>query len=86
MKTTLAILVLGSLALVTSGANAERRTVHGYVPDTPQYQSSGGLYGSFSQGHQSYPNYDRQEYVNRSYGDWRSRHKVHHKPIKVDAR
>jgi len=61
MKTTLAILVLGSLALMTSGANA--------------YQSK-------ANGYQSYPNYDRQEYQNRSCCSWKSNHKAHHKPIK----
>jgi hypothetical protein len=61
MKTTLAILVLGSLALMTSGANA--------------YQSK-------ANGYQSYPNYDRQEYQNRSCCSWKSKHKAQHKPIK----
>ena len=61
MKTTLAILVLGSLALMTGGANA--------------YQSK-------ANGYQSYPNYDRQEYVNRSCCSWKSRHKAQHTPIK----
>jgi hypothetical protein len=65
MKTTLAIIGFGALALMASGANA--------------YQSK-------ANGYQSYPNYDRETYVNRAYGDWKSRHKVHHKPIKVDAR
>jgi hypothetical protein len=61
MKTTLTILVLGSLALMTSGANA--------------YQSK-------ANGYQSYPNYDRQEYQNRSCCSWKSKHKAQHKPIK----
>jgi hypothetical protein len=59
MKTTLAILVLGSLALATSGANA--------------YQSK-------ANGYQSYPNYDRQEYQNRSCCSWKTTHKAQHKP------
>jgi hypothetical protein len=58
MKTTLAILVLGSLALLTSGANA--------------YQSK-------ANGYQSYPNYDRQEYQNRSCCNWKTTHKAPHK-------
>ena len=64
MKTTLAILVLGSLALMTSGANA---------------------YRSNANGNQSYPNYDRQEYQNRSCCSWKSQHKPH-KPIKHSDR
>jgi hypothetical protein len=60
MKTTLAILVLGSLALMASGANA--------------YQSK-------ANGYQSYPNYDRQEYVNRSCCSWKTTRKGQHKPI-----
>ena len=58
MKTTLAILVLGSLALMTGGASA--------------YQSK-------SNGYQSYPNYDRQEYQNRSCCSWKSNHKAQRK-------
>jgi hypothetical protein len=61
MKTTLAILVLGSLALATGGANA--------------YQSK-------ANGYQSYPNYDREQYVNRSCCNWKTSHKAPHKPIK----
>jgi hypothetical protein len=61
MKTTLTTLVLGSLALMTSGANA--------------YQSK-------ANGYQSYPNYDRQEYQNRSCCSWKSKHNAQHKPIK----
>ena len=61
MKTTLAILFLGSLALMTSGANA--------------YQSK-------ANGYQSYPNYDRQEYQNRSCCSWKSNHEAPRKPIK----
>ena len=61
MKTTLAILVLGSLALATSGANA--------------YQSK-------ANGYQSYPNYDRQDYQNRSCCSWKTTHKAPHKVVK----
>jgi hypothetical protein len=61
MKTTLAILVLGSLALMTSGAIA---------------------YQSRANGNQSYPNYDRQDYQNRSCCSWKTTHKAPHKPIK----
>jgi hypothetical protein len=61
MKITLAILVLSSLALMTSGANAYRSKANGY---------------------QSYPNYDRQEYQNRSCCSWKTNHKAQHKPIK----
>ena len=81
MKTTLVILVLGSLALMTSGADAQKRSRYSRG-ETPQYQSSGGLYDSLSEGHQPYPNYDRQTYVNRAYGDWQTKHKVHRKLIK----
>jgi hypothetical protein len=77
MKTTLAILALGSLALMTSGANAQHRNHgHGYARgETPQYQSSGDVYDSLSEGHQSYPNYDREEYQNRSCCSWKSPHR-----------
>ena len=61
MKTTLAILVLGSLALATSGANA---------------------YQSRANGTQAYPNYDRQEYQNRSCCSWKTTHKAPHKVVK----
>jgi hypothetical protein len=61
MKTTLAILVLGALALMTNGASA---------------------YQSRANGYQSYPNYDRQEYQNRSCCSWKTNHKVQHKPTK----
>jgi hypothetical protein len=81
MKTTLAILVLCSLALMTSGADAQKRS-HYSRGETLQHQPSGGLYDSLSQGHQSYPNYDRETYVNRSYGSWKTLHKAQSKPIK----
>jgi hypothetical protein len=61
MKTTLAILVLGSLALMTSGAIA---------------------YQSRANGAQSYPNPDRETYVNRTCCSWKTTHKAPHKPIK----
>jgi hypothetical protein len=61
MKTTLAILVFGSLALATSGASA---------------------YQSRANGYQSYPNYDRETYVNRSCCSWKSNHKAPHKVVK----
>jgi hypothetical protein len=61
MKTTLAILVLGSLAFATTGANA---------------------YQSRANGYQSYPNYDRQEYQNRSCCSWKTTHKAHKPAIK----
>jgi hypothetical protein len=80
MRATLAILVLGSLALMVSGADAQKRSRYSRG-ETPQYQSSGGLYDSLSQGHQPYPNYDRETYVNRS-GSWKTVHKAHGKPIK----
>jgi hypothetical protein len=61
MKTTLAVLALGSLVLMTSGASA--------------YQSK-------ANGYQSYPNYDRQEYQNRSCCAWKTNHKAPHKVVK----
>jgi hypothetical protein len=82
MKAKLAIIILGVLVLTANGANAQHRTgghthvrhlsrtfgqAYGYVGrETPQYQSSQGLYGSLSQGVQSYPNPDRELYVNRT--------------------
>jgi hypothetical protein len=78
MRATLAVLLLGSLALMASSADARSRYSRG---ETPQYQSSGGLYDSLAQGHQSFPNYDRETYVNRS-GSWKTVHKAHSKPIK----
>jgi hypothetical protein len=80
MKATMAILVLGSLALMASSADAPKRSRYSRG-ETPQYQRSGGLYDSLAQGHQSYPNYDRETYVNRS-GSWKTVHKAHSKPIK----
>jgi hypothetical protein len=82
MKAKLAIIILGALVLMANGANAQHRTgsqthvrhpsgtfeqAYGHARrETSQYQSSGGLYDSYSQGHQSYPNPDRELYVNRS--------------------
>ena len=76
----LASLVLASLALMASSADAQKRSRHSRG-ETPQPQLSGGLYDSLSQGHQSYPNYDRETYVNRS-GSWKTVHKAQSKPIK----
>jgi hypothetical protein len=80
MKAKLAIMILGALVLMANGANAQHRNYsHGYARDeTPQYQSSGGLYGSLAQGQQSYPNPDRETYVNRSCCNWKSNHKAKH--------
>jgi hypothetical protein len=77
MKAKLAIIALGALVLMANGANAQHRQsnsrsasgrtfgqAYGYARrETPQHQSSGGLYESYSQGHQSYPNPDRELYV-----------------------
>jgi hypothetical protein len=75
----LALIILGALVLIASSANA-RTEKRGHAPAETQYQSSGGLYGSFSQGAQPYANPDRELYVNRSCCSWKSSHK--HKPIK----
>jgi hypothetical protein len=80
MKAKLAIIIFGALVLMANGANAQHRAsgqthvrhlsrtsrqADGYGRrETPQYQSSEGLYESYSQGHQSYPNPDRELYVN----------------------
>jgi hypothetical protein len=53
MKATLAIIILGSAVLMTSGANAYRSNASGY---------------------QSYPNPDRETYVNRSCCSWKTNH------------
>jgi hypothetical protein len=39
-------------------------------------------YRSNANGYQSYPNYDRETYVNRSCCSWKTLHKAHHKPVK----
>jgi hypothetical protein len=78
MKAKLAVIALGALVLMANGANAQHRTsgqthvrhlsptfgqAYGYAPrEAPQLQSSGGLYESYSQGSQSYPNPDRGPY------------------------
>jgi hypothetical protein len=77
-KAKRALIILGALALMANAANAQHRAgsqthvrplsrTSGYARrESPQSQSSGGLYDSVSQGHQSYPNPDRELYVNRS--------------------
>jgi hypothetical protein len=77
MKAKLAIVALGALVLMAPSANAQHRNhSHGYARgETPQYQSSGGVYESFSEGHQPYANPDRELYVNRSCCNWKSRRK-----------
>jgi hypothetical protein len=78
MKAKLAVIALGALVLMANGAIAQHRTggqmhvrhlsptfgqAYGYAPsEAPQFQSSGGLYESYSQGSQSYPNPDRGPY------------------------
>jgi hypothetical protein len=74
MKTTLAIFVLGSLALAT-GANAYQSKANGYQ----------NVYQSKANGYQSYPNYDRQEYQNRSCC-WKTTRKMWHAPVKQTDR
>jgi hypothetical protein len=70
-KAKLAVFALGALMLTGNGANAQHRNssqrnvrhlsrtfgqAYGYAPrEVPQYQSSGGIYKSYSQGIQSYP-------------------------------
>jgi hypothetical protein len=39
-------------------------------------------YQSRANGYQSYPNYDRQEYVNRSCCSWKTNHQAPHKLVK----
>jgi hypothetical protein len=65
MKTKLAILIFGALVLMANDANARHGNYsHGYARgETPQYQSSGDVYESFSEGHQPYANPDRELYV-----------------------
>jgi hypothetical protein len=78
MKAKLAIIAFGALALMANGANAQHRTnghsqvrhvsrtfgqAYGYVPSvSAPYLSPGGMYESYSQGSQSYPNPDRGPY------------------------
>jgi hypothetical protein len=76
MKPKLAIALLGALVLIAIGTNVQARSgspihIHhlfrGSAPTFGlQYQSSGSTYESYSQGRQSYPNPDRELYVNRS--------------------
>jgi hypothetical protein len=76
MKTKLTIMVLGALVLSANGANAQPRTgsqthvrhlsrifgqAYGYA-ELRRYRSSVGVYESYSQGRQSYPNPDRGPY------------------------
>jgi hypothetical protein len=44
--------------------------------------SGANAYRSNAQGYQSYPNPDRETYVNRSCCSWKTSHKAPHKPIK----
>jgi hypothetical protein len=61
MKTAaLALSLIGSLALTANDANAK------HTQYQPTAQSSASSYWSLSQGRQSYPNPDRELYVNRS--------------------
>ena len=78
MKTKLAIMVLGALVLTANGAGAQPREnshthirhpsrifgqSYGYAPRVVQrYRLSAGVYESYSQGRQSYPNPDRGPY------------------------
>jgi hypothetical protein len=76
MRAKLAVIALGALVLMANGANAQHRSqthvrhlsrifgqAYGYAPrEAPQYQSSGEVYESNSQGIQSYPNPDRGPY------------------------
>jgi hypothetical protein len=66
MKAKLTIIAICALMLMANGANAQHRNGNQTHARHLQYQSSEGLYESFSQGHQSYPNPDRELYVNRS--------------------
>jgi hypothetical protein len=79
MNAKLSTLILCALVLMDSGAIARdwsaggthvgrlSHAFHEYPRrEMPPNRSSGGLYESYSQGHQSYPNPDRELYVNRS--------------------
>jgi hypothetical protein len=78
MKAKLTIIILGALVLTANGANAQSKAHQGYSSHTfmnvyrynrremSQYHLYGNVYESFSQGRQSYPNPDRELYVNRS--------------------
>ena len=72
------LVVLGALALMANGANAQQPTssqthvrhlsrifghAYGCGPqEVRRYRSSAGVYESYSQGRQSYPNPDRGPY------------------------
>jgi hypothetical protein len=77
MKTRLLIVIFGALVLMANGANAQHRNhSHGRARgETLQYQSSGDVYESFSEGHQPYANPDRELYVNRTCCNWKSPHR-----------
>jgi hypothetical protein len=70
MKAKLAIIGFGALVLMANGANAQHGTgsqTHlRYLSRTFGQAASGIPYESYSQGRQSYPNPDRELYVNRS--------------------
>jgi hypothetical protein len=79
MNAKLSALILCALVLMESGAIARDRSpgvthvgplshaLHEYPRrEMPTYRSSGGLYESYSQAHQSCANPDRELYVNRS--------------------
>jgi hypothetical protein len=57
MKAKLAIIVFGALVLMANGANAQHRTAVQTPPSN--------IYQSYSLGHQSYPNPDR-DYLGES--------------------
>jgi hypothetical protein len=81
MKGKLAVIAFGALVLMVNGANAQHRTrsqtnvwhvsrifgqAYGYAPrEVSRYRSSAGVYESYSQGRQSYPNPDRGPYPQR---------------------
>ena len=67
MKATLGILILGASALI--GASV-------------LMTSGANAYRSNAQGYQSYPNPDRETYVNRSCCSWKTNHKAPHKVVK----
>jgi hypothetical protein len=82
MNGRLAIIILGALVVMVNCADAQHRTggqtnvrhqprtsgqAYAHARrETPQYRSLGGLYESYSQGSQPYPNPDRELYVNRT--------------------
>jgi hypothetical protein len=70
MKAKLTIFIAGALVLMANGANAQPKTgspLHiRHLSHTFGQANGGGIYESYSQGHQPYPNPDRELYVNRS--------------------